>query len=321
MNNCDKQDQQIRYLTPDNLYQQLKNFTAGMSVTKGCFELVVENCLVQDVEWNHMDQMHRPTIHNTYEKGIRIAFGNNFAFSLTQWGKWPFLIPVTDVYVGKGLFYQSLTIGGIIFLHSIISLEQVGENVKLKDEWFIASHKVFKIIHKFLDKKLYKLNKRLQDEDQPVRQGRLALRKKGLHFRTDVPDYYNSNILRSNTIYPQISENACLSLNDVTVQPQEKMVGNLEFVIKKDKDAYLIWPAACPHEGGPLIEGKFCGEKVACPWHGLEFAAAKLSLHSPSAIKQGFQYNLVDEKIFIKQINMLDFAMQKSAYETLENYS
>lgn len=138
MINSNKMDMSVKYLSPDNLYEQLKQFTAGMAVTKGLFELMVENCVLEDVEWNHMDQMHRLTIHNTYEKAVRIATGKNFAISLTQWQKWPLFITVTDVYISKGLFYQTLSIAGLIVIHSIISLEQIGNNVLLKDEWYIA---------------------------------------------------------------------------------------------------------------------------------------------------------------------------------------
>jgi nitrite reductase (NADH) small subunit len=28
---------------------------------------------------------------------------------------------------------------------------------------------------------------------------------------------------------------------------------------------------SCPHEGGPLIEGRLKGHVVACPWHDLAF--------------------------------------------------
>lgn len=304
----------LKYLTPENLYEQLKNFTKGMSVTRGSFEIVVENCLVEDVEWNHMDQMHRLAIHNTYEKGVRIAAAPNFALSLTQWDRWPFLIPVTDVYVDKGLFYQSLCIAGIIFIHSIITLEQVGDSVKLKDEWYIASHKIFKFIHQWLSKKLYKLNARLQDEDEPVRQGRFLLRKKGYQFKTDSPDYYNSNLIGANTIYPKLNNKSVINLEGITEEPQVKTAGNIDFVVKKNAEGvYLLWPAACPHEGGPLIQGKFCENKVTCPWHGLPFQAVQLSLKNNRALRNGFEYVLTNNQIEIEQSAVAELHTKKMA--------
>ncbi len=297
----------IKHLSPEALYEQLKQFTAGMAVTKGAFELIVEKCLLEDIEWNHMDQLHRPAIHNTYEKGIRIAMGQDFAISLTQWKNWPFLITVTDVYVAKGLFYQSLTIAGIIFIHSIISLEQMGDNVKLKDEWFIASHKFFKLLHKPLNKKLYSLNARLQQEDEQVRQGRFELRKQGYTFKTDCPDYYNSNQLGANTIYPSLEAGASFSLEGITEVPTLVEAGNLKFIVSKNNNSgYLVWPSTCPHEGGPLINGKFCEAKVTCPWHGLHFKAVELSANHSTASKHGFAYELIGNTVYIKQSSSIE---------------
>jgi nitrite reductase/ring-hydroxylating ferredoxin subunit len=296
----------LKYLSPENLYLQIKEFTKGLAVTRGSFELLIEHCTLEDVEWNHMDQLHRPTIHNTYEKNIRVAFGTDFAISLTQWGRWPFFITVSDSYIEKGLFYQSLTLAGVIFLHSIISMEQINDNVKLKDEWFIASHRFFRFIHPFLNKKLYKLNQRLQKEDEQIRQGRFKLRKEGYQFHTDQPNYYNSNILKQNTIYPSLTSNACITLEDISLTPSLRQVGNLKFIVKKEPDqSYFIWPAACPHEGGPLINGSFCESKVTCPWHGLHFRAAHLSVTTPRDEKYGFEYMLSENKIYIKRTNQI----------------
>ena len=71
-------------------------FDSTYAVTRGEFSIDV-NCPLADLEWNHMDQLHRQYIHNTYQKNLRIALGREFAVSLTRWGRWPFLITVTDV--------------------------------------------------------------------------------------------------------------------------------------------------------------------------------------------------------------------------------
>lgn len=297
----------LKYLSPDNLYEQIRHFTKGMSVTKGSFELLVDRCTVDDFEWNHMDQLHRPTVHKTYDKGIRIAYGADFAISLTQWGKWPIFITVSDAYVAKGLFYQSLTLGGVIFLHCIISLEQIGDSVKLKDEWFIASHKLFRFLHKPLSKKLYKLNKRLQEEDAQIRNGRFELRKQGYQFRSDPANYYTSNLLLTNTIYPKLADDAFVLLSTFTETVTEVRIGGLNFLLQKSGDHYLLWPAVCPHEGGPLGQGKFCGTQVACPWHSLRFSAVELSVKHTSAARYGFEYLLAEDKIYIKQNSMVPF--------------
>ncbi len=310
--------QKLKYLSAYTIYEHLKQFTAGMSVTKGQFEIIVPDCTLKDMEWNHMDQMHRPSIHNTYQKGIRLITGKDFALSLTQWGKWPFFITVTDAYVAEGLFYQSFTLAGIIFVHSVISMESLGESVRLKHEWYIASHKIFKLLHHILSKQLYKLNIRLQAEDEPLRQGRYHLRKLGYHFKTNQPDYYNSNILGQNTIYPDISADAFFSVAEISAEkPQQYKINNLEFIVKKyDTDSYRIWPAACPHEGGPLLKGNFCEAQVTCPWHGLHFRAAEVSKTSPLAVKYGFEYLLKDQCIYVKKL----LPSAEESHEMLETH-
>lgn len=313
MNHSEQDLKKIKFLSRDSLYQQLKNLSSGMAVTNGSFEHRVENCLLEDVEWNHMDQMHRLAIHNTYEKGVRIACGKDFAVSLTQWSKWPFLITVSDVYVDKGLFYQSLTIAGFIFIHSIISLEQVGNDVVLKDEWFITSHKLFKFLHPILNKKLLKLNARLQDEDKPVRQGRLVLRQKGYRFKTDRPDYLNSNLLGQHTIYPDLTPHAEISLNEIVESPRIVQAGGVEYLVRKIGEVYQIWPAACPHEGGPLLQGKLCADKIICPWHGLKFSAAELSMHHPRVTRYGFEYELMGNHIAVRKTEVVDLKCRIAA--------
>ncbi|HEU5281062.1 MAG TPA: Rieske (2Fe-2S) protein [Gammaproteobacteria bacterium] len=295
----------IKYLDRDALYHQLKNFTKGMAVTKDKFEMLIPNCKLEDIEWNHMDQMHRPTIHNTYEKGIRIACGERFAVSLTQWAKWPFFITVTDVYVEQGVFYQSLSIAGIIFVHSIITMEVQGDGIKLVDEWFIASKRIFKPIQWILNKKLHKLNYRLQIEDEPVRQGRFFLRKKGYRFNTDSPDYLNSNLMKHNTRYPIDDEVMELDLLGVGPEAVTKTSHGIDFLVKCEDNRFYIWPAVCPHEGGPLSKGSCDHDQITCPWHGLKFMAVQLSQEKPMAQRYGFNYELKDNKVYVVKLNQL----------------
>lgn len=291
--------EKIKHLSRDELLKQLKHFTNGMSVTTDKFEMMIPFCTLEDIEWNHMDQMHRPAIHNTYESGVRIACGKRFAVSLTQWAKWPFLITVTDVYVEKGVFYQSLTIGGIIFVHSIISMVQSGDSIKLTDEWFITSKSIFKPLHWILNRKLHKLNLRLQMEDEQVRQGRYFLRKKGYHFKTDEPDYLNSNLMNHNTVYPMTSGAAVIDLFDVDSAKITKTVNGIDFLLCKEDDAYLIWPAVCPHEGGDLMSGSCHNDQITCPWHGLKFLAARVTVDKPRIQRYGFEYLYADGKIHV----------------------
>ncbi|MES2219131.1 MAG: Rieske (2Fe-2S) protein [Pseudomonadota bacterium] len=311
-------DTVTKFLTAENLYQQIKNFTKGMSVTRNCFNYTVPRCTLPDMAWNHMDQLHRQSIHNTYEKSLRIALGKDFALSLTQFSKWPLFITVTDVRVADYTFYQSMTIGGIIFLHFIISFEETENHaLQLKNEWFIASHKIFRFAHGLLNRKLIKLNERLQVEDAQIRNGRFDLRNKGYTFRNDPPDYYNSNRLGSNTIYPMLPEAASFLLANFKEQASQVALGNVEFILKKEQDNYLIWPAFCPHEGGPLLKGKMCDTQITCPWHGLRFRAAALSADTPCVQQHGFEYSLVGDEIQVLRLGA-DSATAKDPQEKLE---
>jgi hypothetical protein len=158
------------------------------------------------------------------------------------------------------------------------------------------------LLHRPLNKKLYKLNARLQQEDEQIRQGRFELRKQGYSFKTDCPDYYNSNLLGANTIYPALEADAHFSVVGIAETPALIEAGNLKFIASKNNnDTYLIWPAVCPHEGGSLIKGKFCDAKVTCPWHGLHFKAVELSVTQTCASKHGFIYKLVGNNIYVTQ--------------------
>src|SRR5204863_7629197 len=178
------------------------------------------------------------------------------------------------------------------------------DSVKLRDEWFLASHRFFKFLHRPLHKKLYKLNQRLQEEDAQLRNGRFVLRKQGYRFQTDAPNYYNSNVLGLNTVYPTLESQAAISLEGIAAEPQVKKAANIEFLVKKDdKEQYLNWPAACPHEGGPLSAGKVCDAQVTLPWHGLRFTGVVLSVANPEGSRYGFQYRLADNQIVVTQLS------------------
>ena len=176
----------LRSIDKNYLSKAIKDFCKGTSVTTGNFSYVAPGS-VQDLEWNHMDQSHRPFIHSTYSDELRISVGENFANSLTKWGNWPFFINVMDIRVNEGQYYQTFTIGGLIYLHTVIEMGFIDdENSSLNIEWHISSHWILKPIHKLLDRKIYNLNVRLQDEDYVIRSQRALLRKYGYNFKFSV---------------------------------------------------------------------------------------------------------------------------------------
>src|SRR4051812_42050898 len=114
----------LRFIPPDRMLGTIATFGKGNAVTHGKFEIDIET-EVRDLEWNHMDLRHRLFIHNTYRENVRIALGRQFSVSLTKWWPWPFFIAVTDMRLGMGLFYQSFTLAGLVFIQNIISMEEL----------------------------------------------------------------------------------------------------------------------------------------------------------------------------------------------------
>jgi hypothetical protein len=293
----------MKFIKPEEIGKKLQTFSSNLAVTKGQFEIDVPGFL-DDLAWNHMDQLHRNFIHNTYEEGLRIATGKDFAVSLTRWRKIPIFITVTDIRLKPDLFYQCMTIAGLIFVHFIIALEQENEIVHVKLEWHITSHKWLKLTHKILSKMFTKLNTRLQKEDSQIREQRYKLRKQGYHFASDPADYYTSNNLRQNTLYPDLPTISEIDITNMAEQVINKTsVGEVGFLVKKNAGEYLIWPEVCPHEGGDLSAGKQCEKnQIQCPWHGLRFSAIVLSAQQAHGQGYGFEFHLVEQRIQVKKV-------------------
>ena len=299
----------LRSIDKNYLSKAIKDFCKGTSVTTGNFSYVAPGS-VQDLEWNHMDQSHRPFIHSTYSDELRISIGENFANSLTKWGNWPFFINVMDIRVKEGQYYQTFTIGGLIYLHTVIEMGFIDDkNSSLEIEWHISSHWILKPIHRFLDSKIYDLNVRLQDEDYVIRSQRALLRKYGYNFKSDPPDFYSSNKLTNNTVYPILKNPVKIKAEEF---PDANIINNQElglykfgekeisFLIKKvSSNEFYIWPSVCPHEGASLEDGDFCEGRVTCPWHGLNFTSSKLSSEKNIISKYGFIYKLENGLITI----------------------
>ncbi len=54
-------------------------------------------------------------------------------------------------------------------------------------------------------------------------------------------------------------------------QPKIVMVHNRPIALFNVEGTLYAIHNSCPHEGGPLIEGRLKGYVVACPWHDLAF--------------------------------------------------
>jgi nitrite reductase (NADH) small subunit len=64
-----------------------------------------------------------------------------------------------------------------------------------------------------------------------------------------------------------------VALVDELLPGQSKvvMVNNREIALFNIEGTYFAIHNRCPHEGGPLCEGRVKGFVVACPWHDLAF--------------------------------------------------
>jgi nitrite reductase/ring-hydroxylating ferredoxin subunit len=70
--------------------------------------------------------------------------------------------------------------------------------------------------------------------------------------------------------------------------------GNRIAVFKVDGKFCAI-DDACPHEGGPLSEGRVEGCKVVCPWHDAEFDLNTGEVLAPPAFEGVKCYKVVVE--------------------------
>jgi nitrite reductase/ring-hydroxylating ferredoxin subunit len=48
----------------------------------------------------------------------------------------------------------------------------------------------------------------------------------------------------------------------------------------------------CPHNGGPLCEGRIDGDEVTCPWHGSRFNIKTGVVTAPPAVEGVARYNV-----------------------------
>jgi len=261
---------------PESIFEEYRKLGRKITVTRGTYEIPV-TCAVDDLDWNHMDQDHRPHVHRTYLEAARIAVAPNFQISVTQLRFFgvPLLIQVSDVRIRQGLFYQCYSLFNLIQIHAVIhSLPG-----KMYGERYIVSHPILRFLHPFLDRKLHRLNAVQNEEDEPIRGRRAELRNRGYTFPPEERDFVTANLRSNQTRFPEVGDHT-VSLSNLEFEKLNVVqAGPVEFLVMPDAThAFSIWPAACPHEGGPLASGKLCGggTEIICPWHGRKFAPLRL---------------------------------------------
>lgn len=265
----------LQHISPQELADRLTSISPGTIVTRGHYEIECESS-VADLDWNHMDGHHRPTIHRTYTNALRLCSGRSFQLSMTRIPGTPFLVTISDVRVAPGLFYQSFSMFSALAVTSVIRSIPNDNGATVRIDWYIASKKLFRFLHPWLNRRLARLNRVQNMEDMPIRNRRRILRQKGYHFQTDIPDFLNSNDLTTCLRPPTIEHAQTVSL---TASSEFQMidVGGFEIIYRLDGDSVDFWPGACPHEGASLIEEKPEGNVITCPWHSLKIKSLRLS--------------------------------------------
>lgn len=291
------------FITQERLEHNLKKLHGGAVFTRGEYISEVPG-YINDMEWNFYDEIHRSYVHKTYHDMFKVFSGKTFSVNIVKWGKLPIFIQVANAKVAPNLFYQTMSILGIFYVHQIMQLEQLDRAVKLSRSWYTVSHWLFKPLHKFLNRSMMKLQIKQDIEDnEQIRHRRLALRDAGYHFKTDKADFTNSNQLTNNVIFPESRPESHFSLSDVPDNsPQSIIVGCLELLVKKEGHAIRIWPGICPHEGAILNANHLCEEIAQCPWHGRRFSGKFLKEGSDIWRFMNFEVSIEANELIVRRV-------------------
>lgn len=299
----------VKYIRPENLTSNFQTLDGSMAVTTGHYERK-HSCEVKDIDWNHMDQLHRPAVHKTYQESLRLVTARSFQLSLTQIGLFKFLVLVTDIQLGPGLFYQGFNLFNLLYVHCVIQMipiseeERTDENMTLHTiDWYIVSHRWFKFLHGPLSRRLYRINEVQDEQDIAIRSRRTELRQKGYCFGSDNPDFINSNVVIPNVVPPQLEGVHRISLKGLTsVGLNRVSAGSIELLVRRNPDeSFTVWPAVCPHEGGPLELGRVCNGSIICSWHNLKQVGAVLASHRPQEFLGNLRLSLEGDELVVQQ--------------------
>jgi nitrite reductase/ring-hydroxylating ferredoxin subunit len=284
----DLKKSKVKYLPMANIESKLRALGKNITVTKGEFEFPA-HATQKDIDWNHMDQLHRVYVHNTYQESIRLAIAEDFAVSVAKLKVlgFPVFVDVTDILLGPGRFYQSYTLFGLIYVQNLIEHTNFSDKPnKVTAKWHIASHWLLKPFQKILSYKFEKFHYRLNCEDITIRERRNYIRDLGYSTMYETPNFLNANALTDNLIPPLVKgPEVSFEVNSLSRGDRKTVqVGPLSFLVEKVTDDQIyVWPEACPHEGASLAIGKKCSNnEIQCPWHGLKFRATVLNVDEPS---------------------------------------
>ena len=299
------QSQIEQFIRAEDLEQALR--AAGMVVSAGRYVSDVPGRLM-DLEWNFFDELHRTHVHGTYQGMVKAFAGRTFSVNTVRAGRLPILVQVANAKIADGLFYQSMTLWGVIYCHQVISMTELeGDKVRLDRRWLTGSHWLFRPLHWIFNRLLLSLQKNQDDEDNALVRGRrLQLRKAGFCFATDDPNFINSNELHDHVRFPPGAPESRLRLSmllpEVGAEARVR-VGALELLLRREAHALRVWPGICPHEGAALTAQHCRDGVVQCPWHGRRFRGAELAFDSGAEWRfLDFRVSLEAEEIVVRTL-------------------
>jgi hypothetical protein len=301
----------ISFVPPEDLEVQLRGLGPNNAVTHGHYE-TESGADVRDLDWNHMDPHHRPHIHRTYQESVRLCAGRDFQVSITSYRNLPLFVLVTDIRIRPGLFYQCFSVFNLVFVVSVIKADRQASGTRVRVDWYIVSNRLLKFVHGWLDRRLAQLNRVQNEEDAPIRERRRLLRSKGYRFKSDEPDYLISISLENHTVPPPLSGDRVIMLEVGDRNGLSRFAVEEQAFLYRFADGRLqIWPAVCPHEGGPLDEGRLSDGRLRCPWHGLSFVPIELSDARPAGRIGNAAFRISGNQLTISPLGQ-DGAMDES---------
>jgi hypothetical protein len=93
-----------------------------------------------------------------------------------------------DGYHKDNGFYQLLCLFGLFVIVIFIETCADSERRQMQIDWAIASYRLVRFLDPMLDRRLRRLNDVQNDEDEMIRDHRIALRAGSYRFPTDQPD-------------------------------------------------------------------------------------------------------------------------------------
>jgi nitrite reductase/ring-hydroxylating ferredoxin subunit len=280
--------QVLKYLPADRVAEHLRQLHPGMVVTQGHHESLVPG-YINDLEWNFYDELHRQCVHDTYHGAYKVMTGKYFSVNVVRWGNLPIFMQVANAKIADGVFYQCMTVLGIIVLHQVQRISQKLDEVLIEVDWYTASHRAFRWLHSPFNRRLLRLQRKQDIEDNiEIRGRRRDLRRRGFGFATDEPDFINSNRLTDNVRLPALAAPVRIELSDYALDSVQRVArGPIELLLRRKSASQVeVWPALCPHEGGLIDERHLRDGEVVCPWHSRRFAAVLLG----SGARESWRY-------------------------------